>query len=82
MADDKSQIEKEYRQMLIDELKHIASNQEATTRCIAKLEKKIDLHIQRTEYELKAINALDEQQNKLIDQHIEGVSKRSCGSPQ
>ena len=40
---------------------------------LGTLDKKIDLHIQGTAYELKAINRLDEQQNKLIDQHIDGV---------
>ena len=74
MADEKDQkLEREYRQLVVDELRKIAEHQDAHTRCISKLDKKIDLHIQKTEYELKAINALDEQQNKLIDQHIEGV---------
>lgn len=40
---------------------------------VGGLDKKVELHIQSTQYELKGIRALDEQQNKLIDQHIEGV---------
>lgn len=72
MADEKD-LEKQYKELVIDELRKIADRQEATSKCISKLDKKLDLHIQKTEYELKAINSLDEQQNKLIDQHIEGV---------
>ena len=40
---------------------------------VGGLDKKVELHIQSTQYELQGIRALDEQQNKLIDQHIEGV---------
>lgn len=37
------------------------------------IDKRLSLHIQETIFELKHIAALDDQQNKLIDQHIEGV---------
>jgi len=45
-----------------------------TSKSFSELDKKVDLHIQKTEYELKAINEQDEIQNRLLDQHIEGVN--------
>lgn len=45
-----------------------------TSKSFAELDKKVDLHIQKTEYELKRINDQDEIQNQLLDQHIEGVN--------
>lgn len=47
---------------------------------VSKLDKKLDLHIQKTEFELSRINELDETQNQLLDQHIQGVNtlKRWC----
>ena len=44
------------------------------TKVIAKLDKKVDLNIQKVQYELEKIHILDEQQNELIDKHIEGVN--------
>src|SRR5690349_16003825 len=44
-----------------------------TSKSFSDLDKKVDLHIQKTEYELQAINKQDELQNALLDQHIEGV---------
>lgn len=41
---------------------------------IGSLDKKVDLHIQKTEIELNKINELDLVQNTLLDQHIEGVN--------
>ena len=73
MANERDTLEKQYKQLVVDELRKIADLQDKTTNSLVKLDKKMDLHIQKTEYELKAINSLDEQQNKLIDQHIEGV---------
>lgn len=43
-------------------------------KAFSDLDKKVDLHIQRTEYELKNIHEQDAIQNKLLDQHIEGVN--------
>lgn len=45
-----------------------------TASSFSLLDKKVDLHIQKTEYELARINDQDEIQNKLLDQHIEGVN--------
>lgn len=39
----------------------------------SKLDKKVDLHIQKTEYELEGIHKQDGIQNKLLDEHIAGV---------
>jgi len=36
-----------------------------------RLENKLDLHIQKTEYELKQIQKLDDEQNKLLAQHAQ-----------
>ena len=58
--------DKKYRQELMTKIDGIADK-------VGTLDKKLDLHIQSTAYELQAIHRLDEQQNKLIDQHIEGV---------
>lgn len=44
------------------------------TKLFADLDKKVDLHIQKTEYELKSIHAQDARQNELLDQHIAGVN--------
>lgn len=41
---------------------------------LAALDKKIELHIQSTEYELRRINEQDDVQNRLLDEHISGVN--------
>lgn len=41
-----------------------------STQCMQKLDKKLDLHIQKMTYELSNINELDQQQNALLDEHI------------
>lgn len=41
-----------------------------STQCMQKLDKKLDLHIQKMTYELANINELDQQQNALLDEHI------------
>ncbi len=45
-----------------------------TSRSFSDLDKKVDLHIQKTEYELAHIHQQDERQNELLDQHIAGVN--------
>lgn len=45
-----------------------------SNKAFAGLDKKVDLHIQKTEYELRRINDQDEIQNQLLDKHIEGVN--------
>jgi dynactin complex subunit len=55
-------------------LKKIASNSDETHKAVVALDKKLELHIQRTEFELNRINELDANQNKLLDEHIAGVN--------
>lgn len=40
-----------------------------TQRCVMGLDKKVDLHIQKTEFELQSIKDLDAQQNEILAQH-------------
>ncbi len=71
-ADDKKlrELEKEFRETVVSELRHIKVNQSSLETCLEKLDKKLDLNIQKVEYELKSINQLDETQNKLLDEHM------------
>jgi len=41
---------------------------------VGNLDKKVDKHIDYTQQELKAINELDVEQNRILDAHIEGVN--------
>lgn len=54
-------------------LTKISEQANSTQTAIADLDKKVDLHIQKTQFELTAINKLDEVQNDLLDKHIAGV---------
>jgi len=55
-------------------LQRLADQNLETQQSIFSIDKKLDLHIQKTEYELRGINDQDAIQNKLLDQHIEGVN--------
>lgn len=55
-------------------LNKLLDKAEDSTIKLANLDKKIDLHIQKTEYELQRINEMDEVQNRLLDEHISGVN--------
>lgn len=57
----------------LDILQRVSDQMQDTQECVMKLDKKLDLSIQKMSYELGKINTLDEQQNKLIDEHIDGV---------
>lgn len=50
-------------------LEKILDQAEDTRDCISKLDKKIDLHIQKTELEFQQIRKLDEHQNKILEEH-------------
>lgn len=50
-------------------LQKVLEKQEETQDCVQKLDKKVDLHIQKTEIELEHIRELDEKQNQLLDEH-------------
>lgn len=58
----------------------VLRKQDQTMDLMQSMDKKVDLHIQKTELEFQRINALDEQQNELLDKHIEGVNtlKKWC----
>lgn len=63
-------------------LNSIAERSEETKDLVQALDKKVDLHIQRTQLEFERINELDARQNELLDKHIEGVNtlKKWCDS--
>ncbi len=50
-------------------LEKVLETTEKTQKCVSGLEKKVDLHIQETKYELKAINETNERQNATLDKH-------------
>ena len=54
-------------------LNRISEQSSNTQKAIFELDKKLDLHIQKTQLELEGIHSLDRQQNKLLDEHIAGV---------
>lgn len=60
--------------LILDGIKSLSNDQKDTKNCISMLDKKVSLHIQKTEYEFEKINALDQQQNEILDKHIEGVN--------
>jgi len=58
-------------------LEHAEDQKESsveTQKCIAKLDKKLDLHIQATNFELTSIKEEDQIQNKLLKEHMSGVN--------
>lgn len=75
MSDNKDKdLEDQFKTLVVEELRSISQVQKENYECFVSLDKKLDLHIQKTEYELKKINELDRQQNASLDQHIEGVN--------
>ncbi len=71
MAKDKNSINKELNlmQRVSDQMKRTADSLQAVEKCVNKLDKKLDLHIQKMEYELTSINEQDKEQNKLLAEH-------------
>lgn len=61
------------RQEYLALLNKILEKSDETSERIVQLEKKMDLHVQKTEYEIKGIKELDAQQNESLREHIEGV---------
>jgi superfamily II helicase len=74
MSHNKKDLDEEFKTLLIDELRTLSSIQKETSECFVQLDKKLDLHIQKTQHELEKINTLDLHQNDLLDQHIRGVN--------
>ena len=54
---------------IIDTMKEVLEKTEETRGCIQKLDRKMDLHIQKTELELGHIGELDAKQNQLLEEH-------------
>lgn len=50
-------------------LNKVLKTTEETQKCVNSLDKKVDLHIQETKFELKAISETNERQNKGLDEH-------------
>ena len=59
-------VDKQFKDDVLSGLRDVSA-------AVGALDKKLDLHVQKMDYELSGIRVMDEQQNKLIDQHIEGV---------
>ena len=59
---------------IISWLVKLADKADSHTQSMASLDKKVDLHIQKTELELQRIKETDDIQNQLLDAHIEGVN--------
>lgn len=66
-------LEKEFRKTVIEELKNIRISQDSLEECVDTLDKRVELHIQKTEYELASLNKMDQKQNELLAEHIAGV---------
>lgn len=60
----------------------VLKKQDQAMDLMQTIDKKVDLHIQKTELKFEQIHNLDEQQNLLLDKHIEGVNtlKKWCDS--
>ena len=52
-----------------DLLNKILKQTEKTQECIVGLDKKLDLHVQKTDIELKHISELDREQNRILEEH-------------
>jgi hypothetical protein len=53
------ELEKEFRDAVVDELKMIKHTQNNIESCVEKLDKKLDLNIQKLEFELKTLALAD-----------------------
>lgn len=59
--------------LLMDILEKISDQQAQSNEQVDNMDKKLDLHIQRMDFELNRINALDTHQNKLLEEYEEHV---------
>lgn len=55
-------------------LKKLLASQLELQETVAELDKKMELHAQKADYEFSQLKRLDEEQNALIDEHIAGVT--------
>lgn len=63
-------MKKNDKDIYLELLNIIKDKQDEGTKVVLELDKKLDLHIQKTEIELSSINKLDQEQNKLLENHI------------
>jgi DNA polymerase III gamma/tau subunit len=54
---------------LMEVIKQVLERTEETKECVQRLDKKVDLHIQKTEIELSQIAELDARQNMILEEH-------------
>lgn len=52
-------------------LKSISDKADATKDAVSQLDKKLDLHIQKTDYRFEMIEKLDAEQNELLAKHAQ-----------
>lgn len=60
--------------LYVDLLRKLLDQSEDVSKIIDRMDRKMDLHIQRTEYEFEKIKELDETQNRILDEHVAGVN--------
>ena len=58
----------------LEVLAKISSQVDHTQKCLDMLDQKVDLSVKKLEAEIVAINRLDEQQNRILEEHIAGVN--------
>jgi hypothetical protein len=58
---------------IIQLLKRISDNSDAMRDDLNRLDRRLELHVQKTEFELDRIKTTDDVQNQLLDEHIRGV---------
>ena len=54
---------------IIETMKEVLEEARETRGCVQQLDKKMDLHIQKTELEFEHIRELDAKQNLLLEEH-------------
>jgi len=64
------ELEKEFRDTVVDELKVIKLSQTNLKSSVDELDKKIDLNIQKIEFEIENIKTLDIFQNGMLEEHM------------
>jgi len=63
------ELEREFRERVLESLDSIKKEQDHTRTCVKELEAKFDLHSQKVDYELKEINRTNQIQNDILDEH-------------
>jgi len=68
MSDNTSDVQ--FRELVTEELKKISSKQDQNNKDLNKIDRKLDLHTQKMEYEIEKIQDLDMRQNASLDEHM------------